>query len=51
MTTRDPAEPQDVIYENKEHLDRVLGKLRRLPPLVSPVEVSCDPRDISSEVS
>lgn len=29
-----------MIYENKEHLDKVLGKLRRLPPLVSPVEVS-----------
>jgi hypothetical protein len=34
------ADRQDVIYENKEHLDRVLGKLRKLPPLVSPVEVS-----------
>lgn len=34
------ADVQDVIYENKEHLDKVLGKLRRLPPLVSPVEVS-----------
>jgi 3-deoxy-7-phosphoheptulonate synthase len=33
------ADRQDVIYENKEHLDRVLGKLRKLPPLVSPVEV------------
>jgi hypothetical protein len=30
---------QDVFYDDKEHLDRVLGKLRRLPPLVSPVEV------------
>jgi hypothetical protein len=34
------TDPQDVIYENNEHLDRVLGKLRKLPPLVSPVEVS-----------
>jgi hypothetical protein len=33
------ADRQDVIYEDKEHLDRVLGKLRKLPPLVSPVEV------------
>jgi len=30
---------QDVIYEDKAHLDRVLSKLRRLPPLVSPTEV------------
>lgn len=29
-----------MIYEDKDHLDKVLGKLRRLPPLVSPVEVS-----------
>lgn len=34
-----PADKQDVTYNDKEHLDRVLGKLRRLPPLVSPVEV------------
>ena len=34
------TDPKDVIYENKDHLDKVLGKLRRLPPLVSPVEVS-----------
>ncbi|WRT63986.1 uncharacterized protein IL334_000913 [Kwoniella shivajii] len=30
---------QDVIYEDKAHLDKVLTKLRRLPPLVSPVEI------------
>ncbi|WVR05768.1 hypothetical protein IAU60_002793 [Kwoniella sp. DSM 27419] len=30
---------QDVIYEDKPHLERVLTKLRRLPPLVSPVEI------------
>ncbi|KAL1412635.1 hypothetical protein Q8F55_000382 [Vanrija albida] len=30
---------QDVIYEDKAHLDRVLGKLRRLPPLVAPAEI------------
>jgi hypothetical protein len=32
---------QDVTYEDKAHLNRVLGKLRQLPPLVSAVEVSC----------
>lgn len=31
---------QDVVYEDKAQLDTVLNKLRRLPPLVSPVEVS-----------
>ena len=30
---------QDVIYQDKTHLDRVCTKLRHLPPLVSPVEV------------
>nr|XP_031861292.1 uncharacterized protein CI109_003264 [Kwoniella shandongensis]KAA5528364.1 hypothetical protein CI109_003264 [Kwoniella shandongensis] len=30
---------QDVIYEDKAHLEKVLTKLRRLPPLVSPVEI------------
>jgi len=44
------AHVQDVIYENKEHLDKVLGKLRRLPPLVSPVEVSSPvPRTCKAE--
>lgn len=31
--------PQDVVYEDKAQLETVLNKLRRLPPLVSPVEV------------
>lgn len=31
---------QDVVYEDKAQLETVLNKLRRLPPLVSPVEVS-----------
>lgn len=31
---------QDVVYEDKAQLETVLHKLRRLPPLVSPVEVS-----------
>ncbi|UOH80089.1 hypothetical protein LQV05_002738 [Cryptococcus neoformans] len=30
---------QDVIYEDKAQLETVLHKLRRLPPLVSPVEI------------
>jgi 3-deoxy-7-phosphoheptulonate synthase len=30
---------QDVIYEDQAHLDRVLGKLNHLPPMVSPAEV------------
>ncbi|KAI9637119.1 putative family II 2-keto-3-deoxy-D-arabino-heptulosonate aldolase [Dioszegia hungarica] len=30
---------QDVTYGDKAHLDRVLSKLRRLPPLVSPTEI------------
>ena len=30
---------KDVIYQDKPHLDKVLAKLKRLPPLVSPVEV------------
>ncbi|WVQ85324.1 hypothetical protein IAT38_007489 [Cryptococcus sp. DSM 104549] len=36
---RDKPIAQDVTYEDKAHLDRVLTKLRRLPPLVSPVEI------------
>ncbi|GFZ48017.1 Phospho-2-dehydro-3-deoxyheptonate aldolase [Saitozyma sp. JCM 24511] len=36
---RDKPIAQDVVYEDKAHLERVLGKLRRLPPLVSPVEI------------
>ncbi|KAL0252706.1 hypothetical protein I308_102098 [Cryptococcus tetragattii IND107] len=30
---------QDVVYEDKAQLETVLNKLRRLPPLVSPVEI------------
>ncbi|ODO07323.1 3-deoxy-7-phosphoheptulonate synthase [Cryptococcus wingfieldii CBS 7118] len=30
---------QDVAYEDKAHFEKVLGKLRKLPPLVSPVEI------------
>ena len=30
---------QDVVYENQEHVERVLNKLNRLPPMVSTVEV------------
>ncbi|KAI7899804.1 DAHP synthetase [Cokeromyces recurvatus] len=30
---------QDVVYENQDHVDRVLDKLRRLPPMVSPAEI------------
>ncbi|KAI8968247.1 DAHP synthetase [Mycotypha africana] len=30
---------QDVIYEDQEHLDRVLNKLHRLPPMVSAAEI------------
>lgn len=33
------ADDQDVTYEDKTHLDTVLTKLRRLPPLVSPTEI------------
>ncbi|OCF45297.1 3-deoxy-7-phosphoheptulonate synthase [Kwoniella heveanensis CBS 569] len=36
---RDKPIAQDVIYEDKAHLEKVLTKLRRLPPLVSPVEI------------
>jgi 3-deoxy-7-phosphoheptulonate synthase len=32
---------QDVIYEDQAHVDRVLNKLQRLPPMVSASEV-CD---------
>lgn len=31
---------QDVVYEDKDELNRVLGRLRKLPPLVSAKEVS-----------
>lgn len=30
---------QDVIYEDQAHVDRVLDKLTRLPPMVSASEV------------
>ncbi|KAI5449875.1 hypothetical protein NCC49_003991 [Naganishia albida] len=30
---------QDVIYESKDELEEVLGKLRHLPPLVTPTEI------------
>lgn len=30
---------QDVIYEDQNHLNRVLMKLSHLPPMVSPKEV------------
>lgn len=30
---------QDVVYEDQDHVDRVLNKLNRLPPMVSPQEV------------
>ncbi|KAH8085811.1 putative family II 2-keto-3-deoxy-D-arabino-heptulosonate aldolase [Filobasidium floriforme] len=30
---------QDVIYDDTEHLDKVLKKLRQLPPLVTPNEI------------
>ena len=30
---------QAVVYEDKEHLQRVLGKLQHLPPMVTPAEV------------
>ncbi|KAI9481390.1 MAG: DAHP synthetase [Benjaminiella poitrasii] len=30
---------QDVVYEDQDHVDRVLNKLQRLPPMVSPVEI------------
>lgn len=33
---------QDVVYEDQGHVDRVLNKLNRLPPMVSPQEV-CAP--------
>lgn len=36
---RDKPIAQDVTYPDKAHLSRVLGKLRHLPPLVSPAEV------------
>lgn len=30
---------QDVTYEDQKHMDRVIGKLQTLPPLVSSKEV------------
>lgn len=30
---------QDVVYEDQEHLQRVLNKLQHLPPMVTPSEV------------
>lgn len=30
---------QDVVYEDQAHVDRVLNKLQRLPPMVSASEV------------
>ncbi|KAF7726615.1 hypothetical protein EC973_008579 [Apophysomyces ossiformis] len=30
---------QDVVYEDPSHVDRVLNKLQRLPPMVSPQEI------------
>lgn len=30
---------QDVVYEDQAHVDRVLTKLGKLPPMVSPQEV------------
>ncbi|KAI7885018.1 DAHP synthetase [Lichtheimia hyalospora FSU 10163] len=30
---------QDVVYEDQDHVDRVLNKLNRLPPMVSPQEI------------
>ncbi|KAI8368520.1 DAHP synthetase [Blakeslea trispora] len=30
---------QDVVYEDQEHVERVLNKLKRLPPMVSTVEI------------
>ncbi|KAJ3518533.1 hypothetical protein NM688_g9425 [Phlebia brevispora] len=30
---------QDVVYPDKEHLARVLGKIKNLPPLVTPSEI------------
>ncbi|ORX40928.1 DAHP synthetase [Kockovaella imperatae] len=30
---------QDVVYEDKAKLDKILNKLRKLPPLVSPTEI------------
>ncbi|KAI8371586.1 DAHP synthetase [Radiomyces spectabilis] len=30
---------QDVVYEDKEHVQKVLGKLEQLPPLVTPKEI------------
>lgn len=46
------TDSKDVIYENKDHLNKVLGKLRRLPPLVSPVEVgSLPPIPLSAQAN
>lgn len=48
---RDKPIAQDVTYEDKEELDRVLGKLRRLPPLVSTVEVRMTTRVVADDRS
>jgi 3-deoxy-7-phosphoheptulonate synthase len=49
MTTNDPWTPlswkskpivQDVTYKDQAKVDRVIGKLHTLPPLVSSKEVS-----------
>nr|XP_018266994.1 3-deoxy-7-phosphoheptulonate synthase [Kwoniella dejecticola CBS 10117]OBR89152.1 3-deoxy-7-phosphoheptulonate synthase [Kwoniella dejecticola CBS 10117] len=48
---RDKPIAQDVIYEDKAHLEKVLTKLRRLPPLVSPVEIDrlrCQLADVAA---
>ncbi|EJT52351.1 family II 2-keto-3-deoxy-D-arabino-heptulosonate aldolase [Trichosporon asahii var. asahii CBS 2479] len=45
---RDKPIAQDVTYEDKEELDRVLGKLRRLPPLVSTVELQKQLADVAA---
>lgn len=40
---------QDVVYEDQDHVDRVLNKLNRLPPMVSPQEVCvCGLQGVSS---
>lgn len=39
MTGGASADHQDVTYPDGAHLERVLGKLRHLPPLVSPTEI------------
>ncbi|KAI8069485.1 DAHP synthetase [Gongronella butleri] len=41
---------QDVVYEDPEHVQRVLGKLQKLPPLVSAKEID-DLRDQLEQVA